>query len=168
MSQNTVVQNPSALDEEKFHAAVLEVLGGAFKLHGRSKVAQAMELSTRQLDNIAKGSMPNARSLANLRSLGPELLDPIHREYGERSVPRDAVCSTDPISSKLARLLSKTIEMERPDSEAGEAAGLAELLALGEDERLLRQCARVFSGWLEQIDAYRAGQKPRLVSGEAA
>lgn len=166
--RSSVVRNPSALDEEKFHAVVMEAISRAISKTSRARVAQVMEISTRQLENIGKGAMPNARSLANLRALGPDLLDPIHREYGERSVPRDAVCSTDPISSKLAALLAKTIEMERPDSDGGAASTLAELLSLGEDERLLRQCARTFAGWVEMIDAYRAGQKPRLVTEDQA
>lgn len=163
--RSTVVRNPSALDEERFHAVVLESLGRAISLHGRSKTAQAMEISTRQLDNIAKGSTPNARSLANLRSLGRDLLDPLHREYGERSVPRDAICSSDPVSAKLAALLCKTIDMEKPDSDGGQAATLREILDL--DEAALRQSARALAGWVEMIDAYRAGQKPRLVEDAA-
>lgn len=89
-----------------------------------------------------------------------QALDPIHRAYGERSVPRDAVCSSDPISSKLAALLSQTIDMERPDSDGGPVTTLREILAM--DEKVLRQCARTLASWVEFVDAYRAGEAPKL------
>lgn len=158
--RSNVVRNPAPLNEEQFHAAMMESISRAIARNGKAKVAQIMCLSVRQLDNLGAGSFPRADRLANLRALGPELLDPIHREYGERTVPRNAVCSTDPISAKMAALLAKTIEMERPDSDGGTTATLSEVLNL--DEQTLRQCARALSGWVEMIDAYRAGQKPRL------
>lgn len=160
MSDNTVLPNPQPLDEEKFHAVMMEAINRAVAKFGKAKVAQTMCLSIRQMDNLGAGSFPRPDRLANLRSLGADLLDPIYRAYGERSVPRDAVCSTDPVSSKLAALLARTIDMERPDSDGGQSGTLREVLDL--DEATLRDCALKLVGWVEMIDAYRSGEKPKL------
>lgn len=162
---NTVLLNPEPLDEVRFHAAMMECVSRQVGQHGPGKVAQVMGLSIRQLGNLGAGSFPRADRLANLRALDRDALDPIHRAYGERTVPRDATCTSDPISAKMAMLLSRTIEMERPDSDGGSRATLAEVLALcgsSEDEIALRKIARVFAGWLEMVDAYRAGERPNL------
>ena len=161
MRSNTVVPNIEALDEEQFHAAMMEAIGAAVSRHGRAKVASVLGFnSVRQLGNIAAGSFPAPWRLWNLLSLDGDALDKIDRKYGRRGVPRHAVCSTDPVSSRLASLLSRTIEMERPDSDGGPAVHLRELLTLDEDD--LRRCAHVLAGWVEMIDAYRAGEKPKL------
>lgn len=161
MADNTVVPQSRALDEEEFHAAMMEAITAAVGRHGRAKVASVLGFnSVRQLGNIAAGSFPAPWRLYNLLSLGDDALDKIDRKYGRRGVPRDAVCSSDPISSRLAALLSRTIEMERPDSPGGPAVKLRELLML--DEAELRHCAHTLAGWVELIDAYRCGEAPKL------
>lgn len=162
---NTVVPNAEPLDEARFHAAMMECVSRQVSRHGLAKVAQIMGLSIRQLGNLGNGSFPRPDRLANLRALDGDALDPIHRAYGERSVPREAICTSDPISAKMALLLSRTIEMERPESDGGQRATLAEILALcasPEDEATLRKIVRVCAGWLEMVDAYRAGERPNL------
>jgi hypothetical protein len=161
----SVVPNPDPVDEIQFHNAVMECVSRQVSRHGQGKVAQVMGLSVRQLSNLGAGSMPRADRLANLRALDRDALDPIHRLYGERAVPRDSVCTGDPISSKMAALLAKTIEMECPNSDGGTSATLAELLSLcgsAEDEAALRKIARALAGWLEAVDTYRCGARPNL------
>lgn len=162
---DTVLPNNQPIDEVRFHAAMMECVSRQVSQHGPGKVAQIMGLSIRQLGNLGNGSFPRADRLANLRALDRDALDPIHRLYGERAVPRQAVCTSDPISAKMALLLSRTIEIERPESDGGEKATLGEILGLcasAEDEAALRKIARVCAGWLEMVDAYRAGERPNL------
>lgn len=160
MTDNTVLPKKRKLGEDEFHDLAVKVVSDAVANHGRETVAQTMDISTRQLGNIMGGSTPAAFRLYNLRALDPDALDPIDRRYGCRSVPRDAVCSSDPVSSKLARLLAHSIEIERPDGDGGESATLRELLTLPEAE--LRAAASTLAGWVERIDAYRDGAAPKL------
>lgn len=165
LQRTSVVPNPPPLNEVEFHGAMLECISRQIARHGHATVAQTMCLSTKQLNNVLAGAFPRADRLANLRSLDRDALDPIHRVYGERSVPREAVCSSDPISSKMAALLAKTIEIECPSSDGGHTATLAEILSLcacPEDEAGLRKIARVCAGWLEMVDSYRSGSRPNL------
>ena len=160
MTSNSVVPQILPLDEEEFHAAMMEAISAAISRHGRAKVASVLGVSVRQIGNIANGSFPAPWRLWNLLALDGAALDKIDRRYHRRGVPADAVCSSDPVSSKLAHLLSRTIEMERPDSPGGGGVKLRELLALDEDE--LRFCARQLSGWVERIDRYRSHERPSL------
>ncbi len=165
LQSTTVLPNPAPLDEAQFHASMIECISRQVARHGQARVAQTMCLSIKQLSNVMAGAFPRADRLANLRSLDGDALDPLHRAYGERAVPRDSVCSSDPISSKMAALLAKTIEMERPGSDGGEQATLGEILSLcacPEDEAALRQIVRVAAGWLEMVDGYRHGPRPNL------
>jgi len=165
LQRTTVVPNPQPLDEAQFHSAMTECISRQVTLHGHAKVAQTMALSIKQLSNVMAGAFPRPDRLANLRSLDRDALDPLHRAYGERTVPREAVCSSDPISAKMAALLAKTIEMECPSSDGGHHATLAEILGLcgcPEDEAALRKIVRVCAGWLEMVDAYRTGARPNL------
>lgn len=161
MASNSVLPEIAALDEDQFHNAMMEAISGAISRHGRAKVAMALGLtSVRQLGNITNGSFPAPWRLFNLLALDAGALDKIDRKYGRRGVPIDAICSTDPVSSRLAALLARSIEMERPESDGGTQVKLAELRLLDEDE--LRYCARALAGWVEMLDAYHAGEKPRL------
>lgn len=160
MPDDNVLPIPEPRDEEEFHAAMMEAISRQTARHGRAKVARVMGLSLKQLENVGKGAFPRIDRVYNLQSLDPDALDPIDRLYSRRSVPRGAICSTDPVSAKLAKLLTHTIVIEHPDSEAGTDASMAELLAI--DERALRHAALKLAGWIERIDAYRAGEKPKL------
>lgn len=160
MTDNTVVPKIAPLDEEQFHAAMMEAITRQIANHGKGQVAVALGVTVRQLANLGAGSFPRVDRIYNLRTLDPEALDPIDRKQGVRSVPRDAVCSSDPVSSKLAALLSRTIDIEKPDSDGGVGATLREVLDL--DEVTLRDCACKLVAWIEMIDAYRAGDKPKL------
>ena len=160
MTERTVVPVQVRLSEDEFHDVAVKVVSDMVAKHGRDTVARCMGISTRQLGNIMGGSTPAAYRLYNLRTLDADALDPIDRRYGCRSVPRDAVCSSDPVSARLARLLSHAIDLERPDSDDGVDASLRELLALPEED--LRFAASKLAGWVEKIDAYRAGEAPKL------
>lgn len=160
MPDRSVVQNLPAPDEAEFHAAMTEAIGRMIGRFGKPKVAATMHVSIRQLDNILAGAFPRPDRLRNLTTLDADALDPIDRLYGDRRVPRDAMCSTDPVSTKLAMLLTRTIEIEKDDSPGGADATLGELLTV--DEFTLRAAATKLAGWVERIDAYRAGEAPRL------
>lgn len=155
MADNSVVPQREPLTEEEFHDAMMVALTRLYQKHGKPRVAEWLGVSVRQLANIAGGSLPAPHRLHNLVLRDPDALDPIDREYGVRRVPRDAVCSSDPVSTKLALLLSRTIDIEHPDSEGGTDATLGELLLLPDD--VLRACAHKFNGWVARIDAHRHG-----------
>ncbi len=157
---DTVVPAIAPLMEDKFHDAMMEAISRQTSRHGKGAVAQALGVSIKQVGNLAAGSFPRPDRLFNLLAQDEDALDPIDRQYGGRRVPRDAVCSSDPISARLAHLLSQTIVAERPDSDGGAAVKLSEIMAFDED--VLRHCALRFAGWVEMIDAYRAGEAPRL------
>lgn len=159
---NTVVPQIQPLGEDEFHDVAVSAISDAIAHHGRERVAKAMDITTRQLTNVLGGSTPAPHRIYNLKTLEPGALDKIDRRYGQRSVPRDALCSTDPVSARLAKLLARTIPMESPDSEGGSDASLNELLSLGTDEAELRTVALKLAGWVERIDAYRAGEAPKL------
>lgn len=161
MPDNTVVREREPLTEEQYHDAMMVALTRLYQKHGKPAVAEWLGVSVRHLANIAGGSLPAPHRLHNLILRDADALDPIDREYGVRRVPRDAVCSTDPVSTKLATLLTRTIDMEHPDSDGGAEVTLAELLTLPED--VLRSVAHTLNGWAERIDAHRHG-KPKAVA----
>ncbi len=161
MPDTPVVQQKQPLTEEEFHNAMMVALTRLYQKHGKAKVADWLGVSVRQLANIAAGSLPAPHRLHNLLTHDDSALDAIDREYGVRRVPRDAVCSSDPVSTKLAMLLTRTIDIEHPDSEGGVDATLSELLNLPDD--ILRAVAQKTSGWVERIDAHRHG-KPKAVA----
>lgn len=161
MSDNNVLPQNQLLTEDDFHNAMMSALTRLYQKHGKPRVAEWLGVSVRHLANIAGGSLPAPHRLFNLVVHDADALDPIDREYGLRRVPRDAVCSSDPVSTKLAQLLTRTIEIEHPDSEGGTDATLAELLLLPED--VLRAVANKTTGWVERVDAHRHG-KPKAVA----
>lgn len=161
MTDHSVVQQKQPLTEEEFHNAMMVALTRLYQKHGKPKVADWLGVSVRQLANIASGSLPAPHRLHNLMLHDPDALDAIDREYGLRRVPRNAVCSSDPVSTKLAMLLTRTIDIEHPDSEGGVDATLNELLNLPDD--ILRAVAQKTTGWVERIDAHRHG-KPKAVA----
>lgn len=158
---NSVVPKREPLTEEEFHNAMMVALTRLYQKHGKARVAEWLGVSVRQLANIAAGSLPAPHRLQNLVIHDPDALDPIDREYGIRRVPRDAVCSSDPVSTKLAMLLTRTIDIEHPASDGGTDATLAELLDLPDD--VLRAVAHKFNGWVARIDAHRHG-KPKVAA----
>lgn len=155
MADNSVVPPFQPLTEDDFHNAMMTALTRMYQKHGKAQVAEWLGVSVRQLANIAGGSLPAPHRLFNLVTRDPDALDAIDREYGLRRVPRDAICSSDPVSTKLAQLLTRTIEIEHPTSDGGTDATLAELLLLPED--VLRAVASKTAGWVERIDAHRHG-----------
>lgn len=163
MTSNTVVPQARAFGEDEFHDLAVACISEQIATHGREAVAGVMGITTRQLGNIMAGSSPAPHRVFNLRRLDPLALDKIDRKQGLRSVPRDATCSSDPVSAKLALLLSYAIEAERPESDGGPPVTLAELLNMPEAE--LRSAASKLAGWVERIDAYR--NPPRKVESAA-
>lgn len=153
MSDNTVVPQTMQFSEDQFHDLAVSCISEQITKHGRETVAKCMGISIRQLGNILGGSTPAAHRLYSLRALDPLALDKIDRHQDLRAVPRDATCSSDPVSAKLALLLAHAIEAEREESEGGKAVMLSELLAMPEAE--LRSATAKLCNWVERIDAYR-------------
>lgn len=161
MPDNSVVPQRDPLTEEEFHNAMMAALTRLYQKHGKPRVAEWLGVSVRQLANIAAGSLPAPHRLHNLILRDAGALDAIDREYGVRRVPRNAVCSSDPVSTKLAMLLTGTIDIEHPDSDGGTDATLRELLELPEE--VLRSVSHKLNGWVERIDAHRHG-KPKVAA----
>ncbi|MXP24837.1 hypothetical protein GRI39_02090 [Altererythrobacter indicus] len=163
MAESNVVQQISQCSEEQFHACMMEAVIRQIRRHGKDTVARTMSLSKRQLDNLSHGSFPRPDRLWSLLALDTDALDPIDRAFGQRRVPREATCSTDPFSSKVAVMLSKLIEMEHPGSDGGSEITTAELLGLDKSElRTMRIVVNRFAGLLEKLDAYREGKPPHF------
>lgn len=159
--RNTVLPQIEPLTEDDFHAVLLVCLGNLYRRHGQARVAEWLGVSKRHLRNIEAGTAPAPHRLFNMLCHDPEALDPIDREYGTRRVSRDAVCTSDPVASRMAALLAHIITIEHEHSDGGADATMNELLSLPVDD--LRTIARVTAGWVERIDAYRHG-KPKAVA----
>jgi hypothetical protein len=160
---DTVVPEARALDEDEFHAEFMVLLAAMNKRHTPAKVAQALGYTTkRQLANLSSGSLPGLRNFYNLLALDASAHDPLDRAYGHRKVPTGAICSSDPVSSKMATLLSRAIEAESPNSHGGVAVTRHEILnmaATPTDEGMMRDVARTLCLWVTELDE---AQKPRL------
>lgn len=152
MADHTVLPKAQPIGEDQFHDLSVACISDQIAAHGRETVARVMGISTRQLGNIMSGSTPAAFRLYALRELDPLALDRIDRRQGCRSVPRDSTCTSDPVSAKLALLLSHAIEAEREDGDDGRTVTLAEILGMPESE--LRSAASKLAGWVEKIDRY--------------
>lgn len=167
MRPDTVVPEPRALDEDEFHAEFMVLLAAANKRWGQAKVAQALGYTTkRQLANLANGSLPNLRGFYNLLALDATLHDPLDRAYGQRKVPTEAVCSTDPVSAKMASLLSRIIDAERPESPGGPNVVLQEICELArtpEGETMLRDVAAASARWVAMLDDARKPSQLKAV-----
>lgn len=154
MPDRTVVPKVEPLTEAEFHAAMMDDLSRLVRKHGKGKVCLWLGISERQYGNLANGSFPAVHRLHNLLAHDPTAHDAIDREFNRRGVPRDAVCSTDPISAKLASLLSRIVAAEAADSDGGPAVTLAELVHTI-DPNLLDDVIDALCGFQERLRAYR-------------
>ncbi|MHB9879118.1 hypothetical protein ACSMXM_05590 [Pacificimonas sp. ICDLI1SI03] len=152
-NETTVVPKAEPLTEEQFHAVMMQGLSRMTRVHGKAKVAQALGVSVRHLGNIAGGSLPSPDKLFNLLALDQTAHDEIMADYGKRSVPLGAMCSSDPVAAKKAMLLAKVIEAEKADSDGGKTVTLHEIIGFGEDE--LRDISATMNGWIARLDAAR-------------
>lgn len=163
MSDNTVVREIRALDEDEFHGHFMALLGRLIQKHGQAKVAHALGYSSkRQLANLTNGSLPSLRAFYNLLVLEETAHDEIDKAYNQRKVAAGAVCSTDPLTLSLITLARDVAEAEAPDSPGGHNVTDTELR--GMDESLIRKVSRVTGTWLERLEEMR---RPRVVGGRA-
>lgn len=163
MTANTVVRKTEPLTEEQFGATFRQMLNRLIRRHGEAQVALWLGVSVRHLGtNVLRGSsLPTADKIWNLLAHDHSAHDEMDREFGQRNVPVDALCSSDPISAKMAALLTRAIEAESPDSPGGTAVILHEILSM--DEGILREVHRRLGGWIDQLDETRkpASFRPR-------
>jgi hypothetical protein len=109
--------------------------------------------------NVLRGSsLPTADKIWNLLAFDDSAHDELDAEFNARNVPKDAVCTTDPLTRDIIALAHETAEDEAPDSPGGLATTDGELLK--KDEARLRRVHRKIGHWLDRIDAIR---RPRLV-----
>lgn len=165
MQRSNVVREMRALDEDEFHAEFMVLLAKMNRLYSPAKVAAALGYtSKRQLANLANGGLPNLRGYYNLLTLDASAHEPIDRAYGQRKVPSGAICSTDPVSAKMAALLSRAIDAESPDSPGGQEVVLHEVIEMARTpngEAMLRDVAAATAKWVSMLDDAR---KPALRS----
>lgn len=159
MASNTVVPEPKPLTEEQFHAAFMCALARLVRLHGKPKVALWLGVSVRQLGNYGNGSLPSPDRIWNLLAHDASAHDELDAEFGQRNVPKDAVCADDPLTLSMITLAHQVAAAEDPGSHGGQKVTDHELLEM--DEPLLRKVNRVTGTWLERLANLR---KPRSVA----
>lgn len=148
------VPNMQPLTEEAFRNVWLCSLARLCRSHGDSKVAQWLGVSERHLRNVKAGtSVPTADKIWNLLAHDPTAHDEMDGEFNARKVPKDAVCSTDPLTLDMIALAHETARDEAEDSPGGEATTDRELL--NKDERRLRKIHRTVGHWLDRIEKLR-------------
>jgi hypothetical protein len=84
---NTVVHQIRAVDEGEFRSKFITLLHRLVGTHGEPKVALALGVTTRQMQNLYKGSLPGLHRAWNLLSLDPTAMDEIATLYGMQMRP---------------------------------------------------------------------------------
>lgn len=159
MTENSqVVPKMEPLTEESFRNAWLASLSRLCRLHGDGKVALWLGVSVRHLRNIKAGNnLPSADKIWNLLAYDDSAHDELDGEFNARNVPKDSVCSSDPLTLDMIALAHETAEHEAPESHGGPAVTDSELLK--KDEQRLRRIHRKLGHWLDRVEALR---RPRI------
>jgi len=155
--RNNVVQKTEPLTEGDFKAVWLCTLSRMCRVHGDAKVAMWLGISDRHLVNVKAGSLPSADKIWNLMAHDASAHDELDGEYGFKKVPRDAVCSTDPLTLDMIELAAETAADEAIDSPGGRIVTDHELLK--KNEARLRLVRGKIDHWLHRIETLR---KPSL------
>lgn len=149
--RSNVVQRREPLTEEQFRNTWLTTLGRLCRLHGDSQVAHWLGVSERHLRNIKSGaSMPTADKIWNLLAYDDSAHDELDGEFGHKNVPKDAVCTADPLTLDMIALAHETARDEADDSPGGPSVTDGELRQ--KDEARLRKVHRVLTHWLDRIE----------------
>ena len=162
MSDNTVVREVRALDEDEFHREFMIMLGRLIGTHGPAKVAHALGYtSKRQLGNLTNGSLPTLRGFYNLLTLEDTAHDEVDKAYRAKKVAEGSVCASDPLTLSLITLARDVAAAEAPDSPGEHAVTDSELRKM--DEGLIRKVHRVTGTWLTRLEEIR---RPRMVAAK--
>jgi hypothetical protein len=149
-----VVPETSSVTEDQFHGAMVAGLGRAERSAGAKALAYVMDVTTKQLGNIFKGSTPNAKRLWDARKANPTVLDDIADLYGCKIVSKALDDAANDIGTlPIATLLARVAAAEAPDSPGGVKKTHTELLDM---EAEIRAVHALTADWIERINATRA------------
>ena len=161
--RNEVVPSNKPRSETDFRNAWLVTLARLCAKHGDDQVALWLGISERHLRNVRSGSsLPSADKLWNLLAYDATAHDEMDALYGFRTVPLDALCSTDPLTRDLIALANEVAQSEDVSSPGGITVTDHELLQ--KDEHRMRRIHNTLGVWLDRISDMR---RPRAVGGRA-
>lgn len=159
--RSNVLPNSTPPTETDYRNAWLTTVARLCSAHGEDRVAQWLGVSVRHLQrNIRSGtSLPTPDKLWGLLSYDATAHDEMDALYGFRTVPLDALCSTDPLTRDLIALANEVAQSEDPESPGGVKVTDHELLL--KDEHRMRRVYNTLGVWLDRISAMR---RPRSVA----
>ena len=119
MTDNTVVLKREPLTEGGFHSALMVDWSRMIRKVGLAGFALKARMTERQVRNVQAGATPHALTIFNLLTEDDTALNCVFSEYGLRTAPRDAVCSSDPGTLPMAVALQHIAAAEHPESHGG-------------------------------------------------
>lgn len=149
----SVVPETSSVTEDQFHGAMVAGLGRAERMRGAKVLAYVMDVTTKQLGNIFKGSAPHPKRLWDARKADPTVLDDIAELYGCKIVSKAIDDAANDVGTlPIATLLARVAAAEAPDSPGGIKKTHTELLGM---EAEIRAVHALTADWIERINATR-------------
>lgn len=108
-----VVPKPTALTEAEFHSALCAGLARVAASIGRGNLADKSGRTTRALDKVFAGSIPNGKGLFDFLLADPTALDELLARYGYQLAPlgREAVLDFEIIADAAALTAEHTQAM---------------------------------------------------------
>lgn len=139
-----------AITELDAREALAKPLLALCSIHGPKKVALTLGMNEKNVRNARdeKSTLRIDRAF-NMLVADEFALEPLLAKFRRRSVPIDAICSTDDCTLPLVALLHAFIEMERATSDGGKRKTRAELKKA---EGLLREVNELTGALLAQIN----------------
>ena len=130
MTGNGVRPSVPPLTDDDVREAVRAVLLPLCSDHGPTRVAKALggDVDERTIRRARdEQTTLQAATLVNLLALDPHALDGFLTHYGRRSVPSDAICTSDPLPA-MTGAVHKLVVAASPTSDEGAHLSRAELL----------------------------------------
>ena len=154
----SAVRPPVALlTDDDVRETVRNVLLPLCSDHGPTRVARSLGLSEHGEKTIRRARDEQTTlcldTAVNLLSLDPHALDGFLAHFGRRSVPSDAVCTSDPLPA-MTGAVHKLVLASAPTSEDGAALSRAELLDAKPD---IRSAFDALGTLLSRIERYERG-----------
>ena len=154
MHSNNVVPKIPLLTEEQFRNNWLAALGRLCREYGDSQVALWLGVTERHLRTVRAGtSLPTADKIWNLLAYDASAHDELDGAYDAKNVPKNSVCSTDPLTLDMIAVAHEVAQHENPASHGGVATTDHELRE--KDEARLRRVYRVLGSWVDRLDRMR-------------
>jgi hypothetical protein len=119
VTDNAVVQKREPLTEGGFHGALMVDWSRMIRKIGLASFALKARITERQVRNVQAGSTPHALTIFNLLAEDDTALNCVLSEYGLRTAPKEAICSSDPGTLPMAILLQHVAAAEHPNSHGG-------------------------------------------------